>query len=321
MMLPYWTDGRIASMEGLYFESSATTPYHFMAVATLAGPGNASNPQVGLPYRSLAEFDVGVRYLQKMGVRYFVAHSDEAKEQAAKSPALVEVATSPDTDGREPRGWTVYEVRDAPLVEPLAVEPVVAPDVRAKDWQDDVAVPWWDAPARSPADARDLSLLDRPFVADGPSSWKRAQPGLTRLDSPKPKLPAIQDVPKRSLPPVTVTNVRTTDHSVSFRVSRTGVPVMVKTSYFPNWTTHGADGPWRATPNFMVVVPTSKDISLQYSTTTAENLGRAGTAAGLIGVVALAAWPWWRKRRSGRSDVVEGSAAEDGYSPAEPSSR
>ncbi len=86
MMLPYWTDGRIASMEGLYFESSATTPYHFMTVATLAGPGNASNPQVGLPYRSLAEFDVGVRYLQKLGVRYFVAHSDEAKEQAAKSP-------------------------------------------------------------------------------------------------------------------------------------------------------------------------------------------------------------------------------------------
>src|SRR5262245_5235830 len=321
MMLPYWTDGRIASMEGLYFESSATTPYHFMTVATLAGPGNASNPQVGLPYRSLAEFDVGLRYLQKLGVRYYVAHSDEAKEQAAKSPDLVQVATSPDTDGQEPRGWTVYEVRDAPLVEPLSVEPVVAPDVSAKDWQDDVAVPWWDAPTHTPADARDLSLLDRPFVADGPSSWKRARPGLTSLGAPKSTLPPINTVPKRSLPPVSVTNVRTTDHSVSFRVSRTGVPVMVKTSYFPNWTAHGADGPWRATPNFMVVVPTSKDVSLEYSTTTAENLGRAGTVAGLIGVVALAAWPWWRKRRSGRNDGEEGSAAEDGHDLSTSSSR
>jgi hypothetical protein len=321
MMLPYWTDGRIASMEGLYFESSATTPYHFMAVATLAGPGNASNPQVGLPYRSLAEFDVGVRYLQKLGVRYYVVHSDEAKQQAAQSGALVEVATSPDTDGQPPRGWTVYQVRDAPLVEALTVEPVVAPGVSAKDWQDDVGVPWWDAPTRTPADARDLSLLDRPFVADGPSSWKRAQPGLTRLGAPKPELPAIKAVPKRSLPSVTVTNVRTTDHSVSFRVSRTGVPVMVKTSYFPNWTAHGADGPWRATPNFMVVVPTSKDVSLEYTTTTAENLGRAGTAAGLIGVGALAAWPWWRNRRSGRGDGAERSTADDGHSPAESSSR
>ena len=36
MLLPYWTDGRIQSMEGLYFEASTTTPYHFMTVATLA---------------------------------------------------------------------------------------------------------------------------------------------------------------------------------------------------------------------------------------------------------------------------------------------
>jgi 6-pyruvoyl-tetrahydropterin synthase related domain len=317
MLLPYWTDGRIGSMEGLYFESSATTPYHFMAVATLAGPGNASNPQVGLPYRSLAEFDVGVRYLQKLGVRYYVVHSNEAKQQAAQSDALVEVATSPDSDGQEPRGWTVYEVRDAPVVEALTVEPVVAPGVSPGDWQDDVAVPWWDAPTRTPAGARDLSLLDRPFVAGGPSRWKRARPGLTYVDVPKPKLPAIDAVPKRSLPPVAVTDVRTTDHSVSFRVSRPGVPVMVKTSYFPNWTAHGADGPWRATPNFMVVVPTSRDVELEYSTTTAENLGRAGTAAGVVGVAALAAWPWWRKRRSGRSDGLDRSAAVGEHPPAE----
>ena len=47
MLLPYWTHGRIASMEGLYYESSATTPFHFMAVAPLSGPGNASNPSAG----------------------------------------------------------------------------------------------------------------------------------------------------------------------------------------------------------------------------------------------------------------------------------
>src|SRR5215210_3004896 len=222
MMLPYWTDGRISSMEGLYYESSATTPYHFMAVATLAGPGNASNPQRRLPYRSLAEFDVGVRYLQKLGVRYYVAHSDEAREQAAKSDALVEVATSPDTDGQLPRGWTVYAVRDAPLVEALTVDPVVVPGVSARDWQDDIAVPWWDAPARTPAAARGLSLLDRPLVAGGPSRWTRARPpGLARVDAPDPELPVAEAVPNRSLPPVDVTNARTTDHSVSFRVSRT----------------------------------------------------------------------------------------------------
>jgi hypothetical protein len=314
MLLPYWTDGRIASMEGLYYESSTTTPYHFMTVSTLAGPGNASNPQRGLPYRSLAEFDVGVRYLQKLGVRYYLAHSDQAKEQAARSSSLVAVATSPDTDGQQPTGWTIYEVRDAPLVEALGEQPVVVPGVAVRGWQDEVAVPWWDAPTGTPAEGRDLALLDRPLVAGGLSSWPRARPpGVARADAPGPRLPAPTAVPKRSLPPVEVTNVRTTDHSVSFRVSRTGVPVMVKTSYFPNWTARGADGPWRATPNFMVVVPTSRDVRLEYSMTTVEYLGRAGTAVGVVGVAGLAVWPWWRKRRSERGERPDSAPVGEGY--------
>lgn len=319
MMLPYFTDGRIASMEGLYYESSATTPYHFLSVATLSAPGNASNPQRNLPYRSLAEFDVGVRYLQKLGVRYYLAFSDQAKEQADRSSLLVPVATTPDVDGQAPKGWTIYEVRDAPVVEALREQPVVVPGVSARDWQDEVGVPWWDAPTRTPADARDLALLDRPFVGDGPSSWARARPpGSSRADAPDPKLPAASAVAVKQLPPVAVSKVRTTDHSVSFHVSRTGVPVMVKTSYFPNWTASGARGPWRATPNFMVVVPTSRDVRLEYSTTTAEYLGRAATVVGLFGVAGLAAWPWWlRRRRRDRATAERaGGAAVDGGYPA-----
>jgi hypothetical protein len=318
MLLPYFTDGRIASMEGLYYESSATTPYHFLSVSALSAPGNASNPQRNLPYRTLAEFDVGVKYMQTLGVRYYMVFSDQAKELAGRSTQLAPVATTPDTDGQPPHGWTTYEVRDAPVVEALGEEPVVVPGVSNRDWQDEVGVPWWDAPTRTPADARDLALLDRPLVADGPSSWARARtPGASRADAPDPKLPAAKAVPAEALPPVEVSRVRTTDHSVSFHVSRTGVPVMVKTSYFPNWTASGANGPWRATPNFMVVVPTSNEVRLDYSTTTAENLGRVGTVAGVFGVAGLALWPWWRKRRKQQSAAENGPAGDAGYPAAE----
>ena len=61
-----------------------------------------------------------------------------------------------------------------------------------------------------------------------------------------------------------VTAVTQTDSSVSFHVSRVGTPVLVKVSYFPNWHASGADGPWRVTPNLMVVVPTSHDVTLTY---------------------------------------------------------
>ena len=124
MLLPYWTDGRIASMEGLYFEASATTPYHFMTVATLAQ--SPSNPVRGLPYKNIADFDLGVRYLQLMGVRYYAAFSAEAKEKADANPDLQVVATVPDLDGKPPIGWTIYEVQDAPTVQALQYEPVVA---------------------------------------------------------------------------------------------------------------------------------------------------------------------------------------------------
>jgi len=93
--------------------------------------------------------------------------------------------------------------------------------------------------------------------------------------------------------------------------------VMVKTSYFPNWTVNGASGPWRATPNFMVVVPTSHQVRIDYATTTAEYLGRVGTVAGVFGVAGLALWPWWRKRRKQRSVEQNGPGGDAGYPAAE----
>ena len=62
-----------------------------------------------------------------------------------------------------------------------------------------------------------------------------------------------------------------TDSSISFHVSRVGTPVLVKVSYFPNWHANGADGPWRVTPNLMVVVPTSHDVTLTYGSVRAQD--------------------------------------------------
>ena len=51
-LLPYFTEGRIGSMEGIYFESSATTSYHFLTVAEC--PKHPSNPVRGLEYGDAA---------------------------------------------------------------------------------------------------------------------------------------------------------------------------------------------------------------------------------------------------------------------------
>ncbi|MCZ7534774.1 MAG: hypothetical protein M5T61_01755 [Acidimicrobiia bacterium] len=175
-LLPYWTDGRIGSMEGLYFESAATTDYHFLTVSELSI--SPSNPVRGLVYGTSADFDRGVVHLRMLGVRYYMAQSEEMKAAADGHRGLSLVAEIPDSDGAAPSGWKVYEVAGAQLVEGLEVEPIVVSpvagttsecfdqpppaagqnDPHLADWEC-AAAPWW----------MDESLLDRPFAAGGPT--------------------------------------------------------------------------------------------------------------------------------------------------------
>jgi hypothetical protein len=265
-LLPHFTDGRIGSMEGLYFESAATTPYHFMVVSALAK--SPSNPVRGLQYRTMNDFELGVAQMRLMGVRYYMAQSDEAKAHADDSSGLKFVAEtgSPAVTPSVAR-WKIYEVLDSPLVEPMRNEPVVLDGISHKHWLEPSAA-WFD----------DASALDRQLVDGGPDNWVHAGPAEARF------------TPKKSLPAVTVSNIESGDDSVSFDVSEPGVPVLVKTSYFPNWQVSGAKGPWRASPNLMVVVPTSTHVALHYGRTGVDWAGIGLTAVGLLGLAGLASW-------------------------------
>ena len=115
-----------------------------------------------------------------------------------------------------------------------------------------------------------------------------------------------------------MSNIRTTESSVEFDVSRTGVPVMVKTSWYPNWEAEGADGPWRATPNFMVVVPTSKHVKLTFTTAAVDWAGRALTVMGLVGLGGLV---WWGMAARRPDDpVVEGDSDTSSETASDPAS-
>jgi hypothetical protein len=283
MLLPYFTDGRIASMEGVYYEASATSPYHFMAAATLAE--TPSNNIRGIEYRTIADFDLGVDWLRTLGVRYYAAKTPAAIARADANPELRLVAQVPDLDNIPPYGWNVYQVTDTELVADLDYQPVVVEGVKPHDWQDEVGVPWFDDPA----------ALDRPLTAGGPPDWQRAS--------------ADEAIDAKQIPvdPAGVSDVEIDEDSISFRVRKIGEPVVVRVSYFPNWKAEGAEGPWRATPNFMVVVPTSHEVRLEYATTRAESLGRAGTALGLVGLGGLV---WWGRRRRDDHDTEPDGAEE-----------
>lgn len=265
MLIPYWTDGTHTSTEGLFFESSLSTPFHFInASETSTAP---SNPIPGLPYHT-AEFDRGLNHLQFFAVDYYVAFTDEAKEKAPVA-GFEEIAVS------EP--FTIYSVPGGEMVEIATHVPsvYVSPDsellgkfiplVAEEDEPgfSDLAVAWYD----------DLALQDRWVVDEGPAEWPEVS-SLEDLGDAKP-IEASGEVSDFVL----------TDDRISFTTTAVGVPHLIKVSYFPNWKAEGADGPYYAAPSFMLVVPTEADVVLEFRSSTVEWAGMALTGLGLAAFV------------------------------------
>jgi hypothetical protein len=159
----------------------------------------------------------------------------------------------------------VYAIGNSTLVTPLAYEPVVESGMSKSAWLA-MALNWYQDEANWPV----------PIAMSGPSSWPRERPGT--LVGPGNGVPVAK---------TTVSGIRTNLDSISFSVSKVGVPVLVKIPYFPNWQANGATGPYPVTPNLMVVVPTHHTVTLTYGTTTVDWVGRIGSALGIAGLLVL----------------------------------
>ena len=246
MLMPYWTNNCVDSMEGLYFESSATTPYHFLDQAELSvGP---SNPMVGLNYGQL-DVAFGVQHLQMLGVKYYVAYSPAIIAQAKRDPELKLIAQ---TKAWPSPGvtWKVYEIKSSPMVSALKTMPNVVSGISSRVGWLDANEAWWLNP----------KLQTTVAATSGPANWPRAA-SINEMNS------------SIKLAKVKVSHVNVGDQSISFHVNKIGVPMLVKISYFPRWHANGATGPYRVSPNLMVVIPTSNNVSLDYGSTPYLTIG------------------------------------------------
>ncbi len=278
MLLPHWTDGCIASMEGLFFEASGTTPYHFVTAAAISS--NSSNPVRELRYDDNDD-SKGVPYLQTLGVKYLMVFTEKAKIEADKRSELAKLATV--------GPWNIYQVANSDLVVPLTTQPVVV-NHRSGDQRErnlEMGMSWFqhqDEWAAIPAD-------------DGPAEWQRIdlQVDTSRSDGLAPgasgrKIDVVQPVQAikpKALPAVTVSKVHLGDQDLRFTVDQIGVPVLVKISYFPNWHASGAEGPYRIAPNLMVVVPTSTNVHLTYERSNLDYLAYLLTFIGIAMLIVM----------------------------------
>jgi hypothetical protein len=246
MSFPYWTNQ--ASMEGIYFESSFTTPFHFMLAAEVAQ--SPSNPVGGLPYNQL-DLDLGTAHMEMFDVDYYLAHSTQAIRAADESDRLNLIDKIED--------FKLYAVDTPGQVVVPDYEPMV---LEGADWTD-ANVQWF----------KDLENIDVPLANDGPAGWARVSEAEGRL----PRAPLEHG--GESIPS------RTTDAEITFSTTAIGEPHWVKTSYFPNWKVEGAEGPYLASPSLMMVVPTQSEVTLRYQRTWAEWLGLVLTAGAIVALL------------------------------------
>ena len=187
-----------------------------------------------------------------------MARSAEAIAQAQAHSELTEVGRA--------GPWVMFQLSGSDLVVGLDHTPYVEPgiDADSKTWTNAGLATW------------QLNGGSRLFAApSGPKSWPRIKTG--------------DNVPFNKTPTAVVSNIKMDDtDKLSFDVDRVGTPVLVKISYFPNWTAHGADGPYRVTPNLMVVIPRAKHVTLTYERTGTEWMGMVLTGLGVVGLVLLA---------------------------------
>ena len=188
MLLPFWTDGCIGSMEGLFFEASATTPYHFLT-------SRRSRPRrhVRCATCSTSPLDVakGAKHLQLLGVKYYMAFSPAAVEgSAAADQDLTEVATS--------GPWVVFEVADTDIVTPLTNQPVVVDGRRQR---------------RDVMAGHVRGLLPRPVAVERRARRERPEGvGAGRDGRDALRRPRCH--------PVAVSNIKTGDDRICFDVDR-----------------------------------------------------------------------------------------------------
>lgn len=249
MLFPYWSEGH-PSMEGLLFESSLTTRFHFLNAAEVSL--RPSNPVGGLRYHGM-DFSRAVPHLALYDVAYYVSYTEQAAGEASEY-GLELLGEAPP--------FKVFALPASALVDVAAYQPSVW---SGKGTFLEASLDWYD----------DLALLDRWMVTRGPADWPRVE----TVDAVAGAEPIAAGG--------TVSDIVLEPHRIAFHTTAVGVPHLVKVSYFPNWRAIGAEGPYRAAPSLMLVVPTEEDVVIEFDNTWVEIGGMALTGGALLGLAGL----------------------------------
>ena len=238
MTIPLFTDHE--SVEGLYFDSSITTPFHFVTVSGLAE--SPSNPVGGLRYIN-GDFVKGVKFMQDLGVDYFISYTDSIEDKAFESNDLEYLFES------EP--FTVFKLKSNKIA-PISSKLLEFNSVSTIQGIEGSVL-------RNRSDNTFAQLSMSEFINN--LDYKYIE-GLDKSDFDK----------FTSAEEINVENLVIKNSKITFTTDSPNQLHLIKVSYFPNWKITNGSGPYRVSPSFMAVIPYEEEVVLEFKNTYFENI-------------------------------------------------
>jgi len=235
MTIPYFTQHQ--SMEGLYFDSSITTPFHFLTVSGLAE--RPSNPVGGLSYIN-GDFNKGIRLMKELGIDYYVAYTDSIKDKSRINSELNFLFST--------EVFEVYQL-DSSKIELIDNELYFYDNPNLLDRILNSTI----------RERVQNSFFDQAYVAFKNETNYKVIEGL--------EFSKINKIENSNLE---VKNLKIDSKSISFETNSPNQLHLIKVSYFPNWKIIDGEGPYRISPSFMAVVPNSNSVSLVFENSGTE---------------------------------------------------
>ena len=236
MTIPMFTDHQ--SVEGLYFDSSITTPFHFLTVSGLAE--RPSNPVGGLTYIN-GEFDKGFRLMEELGVDYFIAYTSSIKDKANMNENFNFLFSN--------EVFNVYSIntKKVELVKDdlyLFESPGFYERLKSAILRESSEQNFFDAAYESFKNESNYKIIENYDKSFTDSSDKNSELSISEL------------------------NIG--NNLITFKTNKPNQLHLIKVSYFPNWKITNGHGPYRISPSFMAVVPNDNFVEIKFESTNVE---------------------------------------------------
>ena len=239
MTIPMFTNHE--SIEGLYFDSSITTPFHFVTVSGLAE--SPSNPVGGLSYIN-GDFDRGVRYMKELGIDYFISYTESITDKAILSNELENLFQS--------SPFTVFKV-NSNKVEVIESELISFTQPNLFNRISNSIFKRKEIDSFFVLSMKEFKLDNKKRIIEGISSGE------------------IQNLNNISHLESEIDNIKISNTKITFQTEHPNRLHIVKVSYFPNWKIKNGLGPYRISPSFMAVIPHTNEVEIIFENTPLEN--------------------------------------------------